>query len=652
MRSLAAAIIRSMIIGTGISALTWLSHAETQQNLISNPGFERTDAKGNTKDWHAFPPVYRYVDGEGRNGSRGLVFENSDPHFYSFPKQKYPAHEGQIFTYKIWIKAENIQGRESGAGICIQWYDQRGKWIGGNYPRGMKDTGGEWKCIKGLSRHAPKGTAFFSVSPYVRKGNTGKAWFDDLQISEFLPEPVENITTSCYRNIAAAEKVTISATLNLKEHEIKKNHLQGGFTIFSNGKKMTKFPATLFTAQRASATFDASKLSDGLYTIRASVFDQEGKVKGQSEIPFTRVGELPKWKVWIDRHQRTVVNGKPFFPLGMYWSRVNEKDLNIYEKGPFNCLMPYGAPNRDELDLCDEKGLKVIYSIKDIYYGSRYAPKQIKTTADETAFIQKKVSLYQNHPALLAWYINDEHPLEMLPRLIGRRQLMEKLDPNHPTWTVLYQYSEIGNYLLSFDVVGSDPYPIPKFPISNAQNWTRIAYQQTHGSRALWQVPQACNLGSYHPDQFDKMRAPTLDEMRSMTWQCIANGANGLIYYSFYDLSKKETQAKEPFEKRWADVCATAQEVKNLIPILLSTDTPPTVTGGRTENISTRCWRKGKDVYLVVVNSAREQQQATIKLSESFQKVEAIFGTNQKLVNGSTLKISLGSIEPVFLKLQ
>ena len=58
-----------------------------QENLVRNPGFEETEPSGATVGWNERKPVYRFADGAGREGTRGLVFENGDPAFYSFPSQ-------------------------------------------------------------------------------------------------------------------------------------------------------------------------------------------------------------------------------------------------------------------------------------------------------------------------------------------------------------------------------------------------------------------------------------------------------------------------------------------------------------------------------------------------------------------------------------
>ena len=66
---------------------------------------------------------------------------------------------------------------------------------------------------------------------------------------------------------------------------------------------------------------------------------------------------------------------------------------------------------------------------------------------------------------------------------------------------------------------------------------------------------------------------PTREEIRSMTWQAVAAGANGIIYYYFADAYRRGT-TKEESARRWADVCAVAREMKEKEPTLLSEPGP------------------------------------------------------------------------------
>ena len=160
--------------------------------------------------------------------------------------------------------------------------------------------------------------------------------------------------------------------------------------------------------------------------------------------------------VRIDAFGRTIVDGKPFFPLGMYWSKVDPRLIGAYREGPFNCLMPYHAPNRREMDLCASNGLKVIYNVvgKDLSDGAI-------------------VCRFRRHPALLAWYLNDERPISERDALARARTFAELHDPDHPGWIAIYQYYEVSSYLPTFDVVGTDPYPLYRNPIGMVTKWTR-----------------------------------------------------------------------------------------------------------------------------------------------------------------------------------
>ena len=82
---------------------------------------------------------------------------------------------------------------------------------------------------------------------------------------------------------------------------------------------------------------------------------------GEAAVRFVRLAKPVPRKVAFDRRGRTIVDGKPFFPLGMFSAKVDKEMLDIYAEGPFNCLMPYVRPGKAEFDLCHEKGLRVIF---------------------------------------------------------------------------------------------------------------------------------------------------------------------------------------------------------------------------------------------------------------------------------------------------
>lgn len=653
--------IRMLCLAAAASLLTGGVFADTP--LVVNGGFD--DMKdGRTVGWQTVGTRYVYRDGVGRSGTRALYYTNDAPKFYSFPGQSIDLKPGRSYEYEVWIKTENLAGDESGATICIEWNGANGKWLGGAYAEGVKGTK-DWTCVRGRTSTIPSNAKSFRVSPYVRKGMTGRAWFDDLVVREFHPEPLSGLFSTVYRNLAVDGDVTFKAALNATEIANR-----GGATAFFRYRDaqgvVQRRPAQ--NADGDSLTLPVAALAKGRQRVSVELVTAAGTRLGTAHLDFTRADRLPSRATWFDRHGRAIVQGRPYFPLGMYWSGITTNRVDLYAQGPFNCLMPYGAPNsRDLLDYCQAKGLMVIYSVKDIYAGTRWAPKGIDTAADEMAYIKDRVARFKNHPAILAWYLNDELPLTMLDRLTARRNLMEELDAGHPGWVVLYQQDQIAEYLPTFDVIGTDPYPIPDRPAAMATTWTRNTRKGTRGCKPLWQVPQAFNWGCYKKDPADRarMRAPTEAELRSMSWQCIANGANGLVFYSFFDLSKPS--AGVPFETRWAECCRVGREIRDCFPILLADPAALSVRvdhaairadwNGPAEPVSWRAWEKDGEIYLLVVNAydAPLDVSLTGGIADGSVAATPVFGPAPTVVpdaaRGTRLTFALAALEPALVRL-
>lgn len=131
------------------------------------------------------------------------------------------------------------------------------------------------------------------------------------------------------------------------------------------------------------------------------------------------------------------VDGKPFFPMGFYilssFESVFPADqpyvwltgrlcpdyyqpvLDRLTDSHFNCFIDYGSmmggigQARGVLDAGQARGLKAIFSVKDLMPGAHWQAytqnlpwKDLRTTAHHV------VRKLRDHPALISWYINDE----------------------------------------------------------------------------------------------------------------------------------------------------------------------------------------------------------------------------------------------------
>jgi len=222
--------------------------------------------------------------------------------------------------------------------------------------------------------------------------------------------------------------------------------------------------------------------------------------------------------------------------------------------------------------------------------------------------------------------LNDELPQDFLPQLTAHQRWVEEEDLNHPTWVVLYQVNQVAAYLDTFDVIGTDPYPIGRKPASMAAEWTAETFRQVERARPMWQVPQLHNWGNYAKSDGErsKGRTPTYDEIRSMAWQCIAEGATGLVFYSWFDVKRNPDVS---FEEQWSGLKRLAAEIDRMTPMLLSIEPVPEV---RVNEGRTPAWlhwfvRRHLDkIYVIVVNDGDGEGNATFHFSVAIDSVHEV----------------------------
>lgn len=126
----------------------------------------------------------------------------------------------------------------------------------------------------------------------------------------------------------------------------------------------------------------------------------------------------------------------------------------------------------------------------------------------------------------------------------------------------------------TFDVIGTDPYPI-NAPYNASSTFGQAAkvgrevdlsLAGIDKARPLWEVIQAHNLRDYNKG-CTGCRTPSANEERSMAWQAICRGANGIVYYSFFDIKRNDDVS---FATEWGVLKDVAAEIDKFSPMLLS----------------------------------------------------------------------------------
>lgn len=621
-------------------------------NLIVNSGFEEKSENGRVKGWvydgNIFKPSL-----DGHDSESCMYYENTDPEKYVLCSSPITLEPGECYNVSCWVRTEDIVSTANdkmGATFCLSYMDGNGKYISGSYFKGKIGTT-PWTQLSFNTVRIPENTKLSSISIYVQNGSTGKAWFDDVVCRRYVPDVVSSVATDLYRNMTDGGIIELRAGIDVNKIEM----LIGCFKVYdSHGKLIRSIAPASVTHTEARAQLDVTDLPVGEYRLVADFALSDGSSAKQVERTFTKVRKLPKRRSYIDRYQRLIVDGKPFFPLGFYTGGVSTQTISIFIGSPFNTIMAYEPPETlEKMDEIQKADLKIIYALNRAYHGIVGGLKEIEDDADEDAFVRKTVATFAKHPALIAWYTNDELPEKMMHRLTARQKLMEQLDPDHPNWIVLWQYNAIRRYMDSFDAVGIDVYPIPHQPIGDVGKRSSIARDGAFGLRPMWQVAQAFDWGSYKSDPNSvNSRPPTVKEIRCMSWQFIASGANGLFYYSLFDFYRP--WAKISFEEAWGRVSKVAEEIKKYIPVILSVEPVPTYKVSNANSVYSRIWRKDGAVYLLLVNGLAEKQDVTVQVNEHFNECTAELGSlpNNIQLGAKDVSLSFDSMEVKLLKLR
>ena len=609
------------VVADGAFMLDLKAGTTCRFRLYSSDEPANMDFQAGASGWRFPKTLWRLSDGEGRNGSTGLVWENSDPGSLNFPLQRLAFVPGGIYRYGAWVKIDTLKdegGRRPRPEVAIVCANANGEWGRAEkaYPVGRPDAAG-WVRYEGVAGPLAADTVHGNFFCRLPRGATGRVRFDDFSFSREDVRWVDVVVSSAYRDTAENGPVRFVATVFLGPSKAPVDSLSPVFVFRGADGAEHEILPDEFDSAHAAVTFDAERLASGTHPVSFVLRMKDGgRELGRASCLFTRAAV--RRRVSFDGYGRTLVDGKPFFPLGMYAHDVTPEVLARYTNDtPYNCIMPYHAPSAEMLDVCMYANLMVVYSVQSFVYGRKMYGDRFRTREDSFRHIAGLVRVAKDHPAVLAWYTNDESPTSQTGTLRDLRTMIHSLDPDHPVWHVMDYSRAIRAFLGAYDVVGMDPYPVglqgAQADIGRASGCVLNVRNGSFGTVPVWHVPQAFDWAWDNRGKSNLHRFPTEEEISSMTWQPIAAGANGLFYYAFHRICNGARPAeRDEYLRRTARVAA---EVKERMPILLS-DPGPKVESAPKGSIC-RTWRlAGGRVVLLVANSTRRDVTGTVVLSE------------------------------------
>jgi len=339
-----------------------------------------------------------------------------------------------------------------------------------------------------------------------------------------------------------------------------------------------------------------------------------------------------------------IVNKRQFFPFGFYcYSPVYPTLPEEEAVRGFNVISPYQKilpetfkDRKAYMDRCAELGMKVHYNLLSVSGGGGVSSKiDGLTDSRKRELLINEVNTFKDHPALLAWYIADEpNGNKISPdSLVKIYKLIKEIDPWHPVSVVfMAPFLSSLKYADAMDIVMADPYPVPELPVTLVGNVAGQLAKAFEGQKPVWIVPQTFGGGEIWK------REPTLQEIRSMTYQAIINGARGIQYFvrQGLNLFPKSTGT-------WSECGRMAVEIAELTPWLLSDEESITVSVGSPDIIAKSYIHESR-MLILAVNKTNAPVRTVFSIHQSFKgKAKVIFENRFVTMSGGSFSDVISS---------
>ncbi len=311
-----------------------------------------------------------------------------------------------------------------------------------------------------------------------------------------------------------------------------------------------------------------------------------------------------------------LVDGKPFFPIGLYAVWKKPFNNNSFDKAfgdmraaGFNFVHTYNSTRGPEFAgfyaVAQRHGLKLFVASG----GGANCPN-IETVLSD-------VVREESQPALMAWYLADDTASHIgNDSLRALSEAIHDVDPAHITVQAdgvgAPPISRYADYVHSTDAFLPEIYPIRNADRKGvaqviADMKTIAGDLQRAGTRrkAIWPILQDFEGWGWP-------RFPTRAELWATSYLSIIHGAHGITWYTYGGTGKNHGVTHTP--ETWRDICELAGELSQLQTVLVerasSQPSPPRIVSGPEKDalgypsISVLLKEHAGQKYLLTANSS------------------------------------------------
>lgn len=410
--------------------------------------------------------------------------------------------------------------------------------------------------------------------------------------------------------------------------------------VDANGKIVSSARRRVYGRKDFSLSTDLERLPVGKYQFTYKLLENDKEINSQI-IPLV-VAPPAATEVSFDDKHVCYVNGKPFFPIGLY--HVTKAAVSLIN----NRSRPKGIPDMDIFRVIKElkdRGFNTVinsWGMPDDEYMKYTQSLGLWVMPEVGAPTKENVEMANRYTNLLMWYGADEPSGERLKMIKAARDQTALLDPNRPVSAAVCNPSLFKDALAGFDFLMMDPYLIRSSPLAGIGDWIKRGMDAGNGTKPVWLVPQAFTIDS------PVWNEPTPEELKCQAYIGLVHGATGLLWYAFFTTEDYSGNALGrgywvlSDSKLWDAFPKLNAEINTLAPIVLTglNRGPSKCTS---PDVHTCIWKYRGKSYLLAVNTLYKPVKCTIK--GMGEDAEVMFENKKVVTEDGILKASFKPLE-------
>ena len=363
----------------------------------------------------------------------------------------------------------------------------------------------------------------------------------------------------------------------------------------------------------------------GVHSLTVAVRDTVGNAE-VSEKAFL-IGEAPKAKrVTLRDDGVTLIDGAPFYPIGIYGIKPHEFNGNSFDKA-IGDLMAAGL----------NTGHAYQYRWDPDFLAAA-AKHGMKLWTDGKCALKTDgffVDSLRNDPSTIAWYIGDDTSMNTTPgQLHDRDEACRMLDGTRLTCHADGVRSQAAKsnyeeYVPYADVFLPEIYPFDNYHDERCvaevcrdmdRCWSDIRKFSGGRTCGVWAILQCFHGKSW-------LRYPTTEEMYATSFAAVVHGATGMTWFHYQgstDDPKKSYSGMFNTPETWACMTNITHRIAALTPVLLERTpaqppVPEVVSGPKADplgqpSVTALMKIHNDDIYLLAVNAATNSVRAKFQV--------------------------------------